>query len=138
MTTILLVEDNELIRDMLSRRLSKRGFEVLISTDGRVGIETAKQQQPDLILMDVGLPEVDGCEATRRLKADAETSPIPLIILTAHATTGERDQAIQAGCDDFATKPIDFPRLLESIQSLLNRKTVRLAQDTADKTHGDI
>ena len=120
MTTILLVEDNELIREMLTRRLSKRGYDVLVAADGREGMNAAKQQLPDLILMDVGLPEIDGCEATRRLKADPATSGIPLIILTAHATTGEREQAMQAGCDDFATKPIDFPQLLKSIQALLN------------------
>ncbi len=121
MASILLVEDNELIRDMLSRRLKKRDFEVLVAVDGREGISKAKEHAPDLILMDIGLPEVNGCEATRVLKEDPTTSAIPLIILTAHATTDEREQALQAGCDDFATKPIDFPRLLENIQALLNR-----------------
>ena len=120
MTRILVVEDNEMIREMLSRRLRKRDFEVVMACDGREGITTAQQQQPDLILMDIGLPEVNGCEATRILKEDPATSRIPLIVLTAHATTGEREQALQAGCDDFATKPIDFPKLLESIQRLLS------------------
>jgi two-component system, cell cycle response regulator DivK len=121
MTTILLVEDNELIREMLSRRLTKRGFELLLAADGRQGMDLARQHLPDLILMDIGLPEVDGCEATRTLKADPATSSIPLIILTAHATTDEREQALKSGCDDFATKPIDFPQLLKSIESFLTR-----------------
>ena len=120
MPKILLVEDNELIRDMLSRRLKKRNFDVILAVDGREGIEKAHEESPDLILMDVGLPEIDGCQATRELKNDPETSGIPLIILTAHATTDERAQALEAGCDSFATKPIAFPQLLESIQKLLN------------------
>ena len=122
MTKILLVEDNELIRDMLLRRLQKRNFEVVIAGDGRQGIAKAKDEAPDLILMDVGLPEINGCEATRLLKKDPETCDIPLIILTAHATTHEREQALQAGCDSFATKPIAFPQLLEDIQTLLSRQ----------------
>ena len=121
MPKILLVEDNELIRDMLSRRLKKRDFEVVIAVDGREGIEKAHAESPDLILMDVGLPELNGCEATRELKSDRKTSGIPLIILTAHATTDEREQALAAGCDSFATKPIAFPQLLDSIQRLLSR-----------------
>jgi len=121
MAKILLVEDNELIRDMLSRRLQKRNFEVVLAVDGREGIAKAKEETPDLILMDVGLPEINGCEATRRLKADPETSGIPLIILTAHATTHEREEAMQAGCDSFATKPIAFSRLLADIETLLSR-----------------
>ena len=121
MAKILLVEDNELNRDMLSRRLTRKEFEVVMAVDGREGIAKAKHEAPDLILMDVGLPEVNGCEATRILKQDPETSLIPLIILTAHATNLEREQALEAGCDSFATKPIDFPRLIESIQELLNR-----------------
>ena len=121
MVKILLVEDNELIRDMLSRRLKKRDFDVIIAVDGREGVAKAKEQTPDLVLMDIGLPEINGCEATKMLKADPATSAIPLIILTAHATTDERERALQSGCDDFATKPIDFPRLLENIHALLNR-----------------
>ena len=121
MPRILLVEDNELIREMLCRRLTKRNFEVSIACDGREGIAMAQEQIPDLILMDVGLPEVNGCEATKILKASPATAAIPLIVLTAHATTEEREQAIQAGCDEFATKPIDFPRLLDRIQTLLSR-----------------
>ena len=121
MASILLVEDNELIRDMLSRRLKKKDFEVILAIDGREGISKAREHAPDLILMDIGLPEVNGCEATRVLKADPATSAIPLIILTAHATTDEREQAIEAGCDEFATKPIDFRRLIGTIDGLLNR-----------------
>ena len=121
MATILLVEDNELIREMLKRRLEKRDLDVIVAVDGREGIRKANEQHPDLILMDIGLPEVNGCDATRTLKSDEATSAIPLIILTAHATTDEREQALQAGCDSFATKPIDFPKLLENIQTLLNR-----------------
>ncbi len=128
MPKILLVEDNELIRDMLTRRLKKRDFDVIIAVDGREGINKAHQETPDLILMDVGLPEINGCQATRELKNDPATSGIPLIILTAHATTHERDQALQAGCDSFATKPIAFPQLLEIIQELLNR-SVRESTD---------
>lgn len=121
MPKILLVEDNELIRDMLSRRLQRKDFEMILAVDGREGISMAKEENPDLILMDIGLPEINGCEATRLLKGDSATSDIPLIILTAHATTDEREQALQAGCDDFATKPVDFPQLLDKIHVLLNR-----------------
>lgn len=121
MSKILLVEDNEMNRDMLSRRLERRGYAVLIAVDGQQGIDLASQQCPDLILMDMSLPVVDGWEATRRLKANLETQAIPIIALTAHAMSGDREQAMQAGCDDYDTKPVDFPRLLEKIQTLLTK-----------------
>jgi CheY-like chemotaxis protein len=123
MPKILLVEDNEMNRDMLSRRLQKKGYEVLIATDGQQGVEMATAQTPDLILMDMSLPVLDGWEATRRLKAESATEKIPVIALTAHAMTGDRDKALEAGCDDYDTKPVDLPRLLEKIQSLLEKRT---------------
>jgi two-component system, cell cycle response regulator DivK len=123
MPKILLVEDNEMNRDMLSRRLQKKGYEVLIATDGQQGVEMAQAQAPDLILMDMSLPVLDGWEATRRLKAESATEKIPVIALTAHAMTGDRDKALDAGCDDYDTKPVDLPRLLEKIQSLLEKRT---------------
>jgi CheY-like chemotaxis protein len=119
MPTILLVEDNELNRDMLSRRLQRRGFEVLIAEDGARGIDVAKASHPDLILMDMDLPVVDGWEATRRLKADVTSRTIPIIALTAHALRSDCDRAFEAGCDDFATKPIEFAALLEKIAKAL-------------------
>ncbi|MEM9070453.1 MAG: response regulator [Myxococcota bacterium] len=119
MTKILLVEDNELNRDMLSRRLERRGFEVLLAADGEEGMAKAQQEQPCLVLMDMSLPRIDGWEATRRLKADDRTSKIPIIALTAHAMRGDRERALEAGCDDYDTKPVDLPRLLEKIQRLL-------------------
>ena len=109
MPTILLVEDNEMNRDMLSRRLSRRGFEVLIAIDGEQGVSMAKTERPDLILMDMNLPVLDGWGATRQIKAEASTQSIPLIALTAHAMTGDRDKALDAGCDDYDTKPIELP-----------------------------
>ncbi len=121
MPRILLVEDNEMNRDMLSRRLSKRGYEVLIAHDGGEGIAIARSQSPDLILMDMSLPVVDGWEATRRIKAEPETSGIPVIALTAHAMAGDEEEARTAGCDDFDTKPVELARLLEKIETLLNR-----------------
>jgi len=108
---VLLVEDNEMNRDMLSRRLSRRGFDVLIAVDGAQGIQVAKTELPDLILMDMSLPVVDGWEATRQLKTDTQTQSIPVIALTAHAMSGDRDKALSAGCDDYDTKPIDLDRL---------------------------
>jgi CheY-like chemotaxis protein len=120
MPTILLVEDNELNRDMLSRRLQRRGFNVLIAEDGAQGIEVAKASVPDLILMDMDLPVVDGWEATRRLKADAQYRTIPIIALTAHALRSDCERAFQAGCDDFATKPIEFAALLDKIAKALS------------------
>jgi two-component system cell cycle response regulator DivK len=122
MPRVLLVEDNEMNRDMLSRRLIRRGFEVSVAVDGQQGVEMAGREAPDIILMDMSLPVLDGWEASRRLKASAGTQSIPLIALTAHAMSGDRDRALQAGCDDYDTKPIEFPRLLEKIDRLLTAK----------------
>lgn len=122
MPKILLVEDNEMNRDMLSRRLQKKGFEVAIAVDGQQGIDMARGQAPDIILMDMSLPVVDGWEAARRLKADNATEKIPVIALTAHAMAGDREKAIDAGCDDYDTKPVDLARLLEKIQTLLEKR----------------
>jgi CheY-like chemotaxis protein len=119
MPKILLVDDNEVNRDMLSRRLQRRGFEVLLAVDGAQGIEVAKNQLPHLVLMDMDLPVMDGWEATRRLKEDRRTRAIPVIALTAHALQSERDRAFQSGCDDFATKPIEFAALLGKISRAL-------------------
>jgi CheY-like chemotaxis protein len=119
MPKILIVEDNEMNRDMLSRRLLRRGYEILLAVDGAEGLAAAKSQNPDLILMDMSLPVVDGWEATRRLKSDAVTSSIPVIGLSAHAMAGDREKAIVAGCDDYDTKPIELPRLLQKIEALL-------------------
>ncbi|MBJ7573580.1 response regulator [Luteimonas sp. MC1828] len=116
---ILLVEDNEMNRDMLSRRLVRRGYEVVIAEDGCVALEVALREVPDLILMDMGLPVMDGWEATRRLKADARTASIPIIALTAHAMADDRMRALEAGCDDFDTKPVDIDRLLVKAGALL-------------------
>ena len=119
MPKILLVEDNELNRDMLSRRLERRGFQVLIAVDGAQGVAMAQSEAPDLVLMDMSLPVVDGWEATRRLKAAPETRAVLIIALTSHAMVGDRDKAIEAGCDDYDTKPIELPRLLEKIDRLI-------------------
>ena len=119
MTKILLVEDNEMNRDMLSRRLSRNGFEILIAVNGQQGVELASSEKPDLILMDMSLPVLDGWEATRRLKANDATAKIPVIALTAHAMVADKEKALAAGCDEFDTKPIELPRLLEKINSLL-------------------
>ncbi|MCW5848787.1 MAG: response regulator [Anaerolineae bacterium] len=119
MPKLLLVEDNEMNRDMLSRRLERKGYEVVIAVDGQAGVEMAKAEQPALILMDMSLPVLDGWEATRQLKADPDTSAIPVIALTAHAMSGDREKALEAGCDDYDTKPIELPRLLEKIGKLL-------------------
>jgi CheY-like chemotaxis protein len=121
MAKLLLVEDNEMNRDMLSRRLQRRGFVTLIATDGAAGVATARAELPDLILMDMSLPVIDGWEATRQLKADPATAGIPIIALTAHAMTSDRDKALEAGCNDYDTKPVDLPRLLGKIEILLNR-----------------
>jgi len=121
MAKILLVEDNEMNRDMLGRRLQRRGFEVLIAVDGAEAVAMAEREGPDLILMDMSLPVMDGWEATRRLKTAPETGAIPVIALTAHAMSGDREKAIEAGCDDYDTKPIEFTRLLGKIETLLNR-----------------
>ena len=116
---VLLVEDNEMNRDMLSRRLEKKGYAISIAVDGLQALERAATDLPDLILMDLSLPEIDGWEATRRLKADPATRHIPVIALTAHAMSGDRERALKAGCNDFDTKPVDLPRLLEKMQALL-------------------
>ena len=121
MTTILLVEDNELNRDMLSRRLIRRDYEVVMAVDGQQGVEMAIEQKPDLILMDMSLPVLDGWAATRQLKANAATAGIPVIALTAHAMDGEREKCLEAGCDDFDTKPVEFKRLLEKIKHWLSQ-----------------
>ena len=123
MPKILLVEDNEMNRDMLSRRLARKGYEVAVAVDGQQGIDMARSDTPDLILMDMSLPVLDGWEATRRLKAATETKAIPVIALTAHAMVGDREKAVEAGCDDFDTKPIEFPRLVEKIEALLGKAT---------------
>lgn len=121
MTKILLVEDNEMNRDMLSRRLARKGYDVLIATDGAEGLEKSKSDSPDLILMDMSLPVIDGWEATRQLKSDTHTKMIPVIALTAHAMSGDREEALAAGCDEYDTKPIEFLRLLGKIKTLLEK-----------------
>jgi CheY-like chemotaxis protein len=120
MAKILLVEDNEMNRDMLSRRLARRGFEVVVAVDGQEGVASAERESPDLILMDMSLPVTDGWEATRLIRAGERTSRIPVIALTAHAMAGDRDKALDAGCDDYDTKPVDIERLLEKISRLLD------------------
>ena len=120
MSKILLVEDNEDNRDLLSRRLVRKGYDVVCAVDGAEGVTRATSERPDLILMDMSLPIVDGWEATRRIKADGVTRAIPVIALTAHAMAGDREKAIGAGCDDYDIKPIEMPRLLEKIEALLN------------------
>jgi two-component system cell cycle response regulator DivK len=119
MTRILIVEDNEMNRDVLSRRLARRGFEIVLATDGPHGLTMARTHAPDLILMDLGLPGIDGWECARRLKADEETRGIPIIALSAHAMVGDREKALDAGCDEFGTKPIDFVDLLTKMDRLL-------------------
>jgi CheY-like chemotaxis protein len=121
MPKILLVEDNEMNRDILSRRLIRRGYEVVIATDGHEGLDLAGSCSPDLILMDMSLPVMDGWETTRRIKAQASTAAIPVIALTAHAMSGDREEALKAGCDDYDTKPIEFDHLLEKIAIQLER-----------------
>ena len=121
MPKILLVEDNEMNRDMLSRRLEKRGYTVALAADGGIGVELAKSGLPDLILMDMSLPVIDGWEATKLLKADPATKAIPIIALTAHAMDSDRIKALESGCDDFDTKPVELPRLLAKIQALLGK-----------------
>jgi two-component system cell cycle response regulator DivK len=121
MAKILLVEDNEMNRDMLSRRLIRSGFEVVMAIDGEQAVALAQSELPDLILMDMSLPVIDGWEATRRVKAAEVTSNIPIIALTAHAMSGDREKTLNAGCDDYDTKPIEMPRLLGKINALLRR-----------------
>jgi two-component system cell cycle response regulator DivK len=118
-TKILLVEDNEMNRDMLSRRLERKDFEVVIATDGQAGVNMATSESPDLILMDLSLPVMDGWEATRMIKANGATAGIPIIALTAHAMSSDEQKAREAGCNDYDTKPVNFKRLLEKIEALL-------------------
>jgi two-component system, cell cycle response regulator DivK len=122
MPKILLVEDNEMNRDMLSRRLERKGFTIVMAVDGGQGVAMAQSEAPDLILMDMSLPVLDGWEATRQLKAAEATKTIPIIGLTAHAMAGDREKCLEAGCDDYDTKPIELPRLLEKIQTHLGTK----------------
>ena len=122
MATVLIVEDNEMNRDMLSRRLERRGFVIRIAVDGAEGVALATADIPDLVLMDMSLPVMDGWEATRTLKANPDTAGIPVIGLTAHAMAGDREKCLAAGCDDYDTKPIELPRLLEKMQSQLGDK----------------
>jgi len=124
---ILLVEDNEMNRDMLSRRLIRNGYEVVIAVDGQQGVDMAVSAKPDLILMDMSLPVIDGWEATRRIKANDATRRIPIIALTAHAMAGDREKAMEVGCEDYETKPIEMSRLLGKIADLLNRPRVDMA-----------
>jgi two-component system cell cycle response regulator DivK len=119
MPKVLLVEDNEMNRDMLSRRLVRRGFEVVFAVDGKQGVDLAKSARPDIILMDMSLPVIDGWEATRRVKADDATKSVPVIGLTAHAMSGDREKAMEAGCDDYDTKPVELDRLIGKMERLL-------------------
>jgi CheY-like chemotaxis protein len=127
MTRLLIVEDNEMNRDMLSRRLSRRGYEVMVACDGMEGIETARNRQPDLILMDLSLPEMDGWTATRILKSEASTRDIPVVALTAHAMEADREKAFLAGCDAFDTKPVEIARLVEIMNRLLEKRNLNHA-----------
>lgn len=122
MTKILLVEDNEMNRDMLSRRLQRKGYDVLIAIDGEQGIAMARAERPDLILMDMSLPILDGWEATRTIKADPAIRAVPVIALTAHAMAGDQEKCVAAGCDDYDTKPVELTRLLGKIEHLLQRQ----------------
>ncbi len=121
MAKILLVEDNEMNMNMLSRRLARKGYEVIPAVDGAAGVAKARSEMPDLILMDMSLPVLDGWEATRQVKGAPETKAIPIIALTAHAMSGDREKALEAGCDDYDTKPIELPRLLSKIEALLRK-----------------
>lgn len=123
MTKILLVEDNELNRDMLSRRLQRRGFEVVNAVNGQEGVEMAHSEAPELILMDISLPIMDGWEATRKIKKSSKMRSTPIIALTAHAMVGDREKSLEAGCDDYDTKPIDFQRLLQKMKILMKKRT---------------
>lgn len=124
MPKILLVEDNEMNRDMLSRRLVRKGYEVVIAVDGAEGVEMSVSKEPDLILMDMSLPVLDGWQATTQIKANPETQAIPVIAITANAMAGDREKCLAAGCDDYDTKPIEFPRLLDKIQKLLSKRAI--------------
>ena len=119
MGKVLLIEDNEMDRDMLSRRLIRRGFQVVFAMDGQQGVDLARSERPDIILMDMSLPVIDGWEATRRVKADDSTRGVPVIGLTAHVMPGDREKAIEAGCDDYDTKPVEFDRLIGKMERLL-------------------
>jgi len=123
MAKILLVEDNEMNRDMLSRRLERRGYQIVIAVDGQQGLDMTASEKPELILLDMSLPVVDGWEVARRLKGDDATRAIPVIALTAHAMSGDRERALEAGCDDYDTKPVELPRLIEKIETLLKKQT---------------
>jgi CheY-like chemotaxis protein len=118
MTKVLIVEDNEMNRDMLSRRLERRGFEVVIAIDGAEGVAKSKTERPDIVLMDMSLPVMNGWEATRAIKADPATRAMPVIALTAHSMAGDREKAMEAGCDDYDVKPVELPRLLEKMAAL--------------------
>ena len=120
MAKILLIEDNEMNRDMLTRRLERRGFQVVSAVDGRAGVSLGETEAPDLILMDMGLPDLDGWEATRLLKSSSRTRSIPIIALTAHAMAGDRERALEAGCDDYDTKPVELLRLLGKVEAFLS------------------
>jgi CheY-like chemotaxis protein len=128
MPKILIVEDNEENRDVLSRRLERHGYSVLVAVDGQAGITTAQDEHPDVILMDLNLPDVDGWEATKRIKANPQTASIPIIALTAHAVVGDEQRALQAGCNDYHSKPVEFTRLVGQIEALL--KSADPAKDT--------
>jgi two-component system cell cycle response regulator DivK len=130
MTKILLVEDNEMNRDMLSRRLERKGYEVVLAVDGQAGVEMTLSEAPDLVLMDMSLPVLDGWEATRRLKASPDTRHIPVIALTAHAMSSDRAKAMEAGCDEYDTKPIEFAGLLEKIEALIRPAAAAAAPAT--------
>jgi two-component system, cell cycle response regulator DivK len=121
MTKVLLVEDNEMNRDMLSRRLTRRGFQVVCAVDGQQGVDLTRSEKPDIILMDMSLPVMDGWEATRRIKSDGATHNVPVIALTSHAMSGDREKAIEAGCDDYDTKPVELDRLVGKIERLVGK-----------------
>jgi CheY-like chemotaxis protein len=127
MAKILLVEDNEMNRDMLSRRLERRGYTIVMAVDGQQGVDMASSEKPDLILLDMSLPIIDGWEAAKQIKAKPECKDTPMIALTAHAMAGDKEKALQAGCDDYDTKPVELPRLLAKIQALLDEKTAPTA-----------
>jgi CheY-like chemotaxis protein len=124
MVKILLVEDNEMNRDMLSRRLIRKGYDVVIAVDGAQGVSMTIEEKPDIVLMDMSLPVIDGWEATKKLKANPDTQSIPIMALTAHAMSGDREKTLEAGCDDYDTKPIDLKRLLGKIEALLERSQI--------------
>jgi CheY-like chemotaxis protein len=132
MPTILIVEDNELNRDMLTRRLERRGYEMLSAADGVQGVDVARRALPNLILMDMSLPVMDGWEATKHLKSAPETAAIPIVALTAHAMNGDRERALEAGCDDYDTKPVEFSRLVLKIEALLNGDRGRIPSGDPD------